>query len=428
MKISESERPASGSTIEVTATAPSAVKPRPLRLLAPATWLRLRKDLQPVRKDTAEQPKQRRRVSLHMITFITIVVIPSLAILGYLAFIASDQYIAVSRFAVRSAAFEQPIELPSSGSATTRSANLPMVVGQDAYIVVAYIRSHKILADISSQVDVRSIYRHPAADFWERLPDKASAEDLLEYWNKRVQASVDGPSGIVTVRVRAFTPEDAVRVLNAVVSASEQLANDVSARARRDTVQRAEEEVNRAMAGAQATLMDLQKFRERVGFIDPVSSATMTNSLILQLLAEKIKSENELYVMQRVSPDNAIGQRVLRTTIDSIQQQIDRLKEALTGHTEGNRSVAAALVEYERLEMQRLLSQKLLTMAQEALQRAAQRVDRQNIYVTTFVSASLPEDSEYPKRFQFFIMAILLIVSAWGVLTLLISTIDDHRI
>lgn len=426
MRVSESERRPARTTIEGTVSAPVAAKPRALKLLAPTKWLR-RKQLPPLQADPAQAPVARRRISGHAISFIVLVILPSLAILGYLAFIASDQYIAVSRFAVRSAAFEQPVDLPSAGTAA-RTTSLPMVVGQDAYIIVAYIRSHKILTDIASQVDVRSVYRHPSADFWERLPDNASAEELLEYWNKRVQASVDGPSGIVTVRVRAFSPDDAVKVLSAIVLASERLANEVSARARRDTVQRVEEEVNRAMVVAQVALTDLQKFRERVGFIDPVSSATMANSLILQLLADKIRSENELYVMQRVSPDNSTGQRVLRTTIESIQQQIDHLKGTLTGQTEDARSVAVALVEYERLEMQRVLAQKLLTMTQEALQRAAQRANRQNIYVTTFVSAAIPEDSEYPKRYQLWIMASVLIMSAWGALTLLVSSIDDHKI
>lgn len=305
---------------------------------------------------------------------------------------------------------------------------MPMAVGQDAYIIVAYIRSHKIIEDISKILNIRSIYQSPLADLWERLPNDVSSEDFLKYWNKRIQASVDGPSGIVTVRVRAFTPDDAVKVLNAIVAASESLANDVSARARRETVQRVEEEVNQMMARAQAALSDLQKFREKVGFIDPVSSATMANSLILQVLAEKIRSENELYVMQRVAPNNVAGQRVLRTSIDSMQQQIDRLRETLTGQSEEGRSVAAALVEYERLEMQRLLSQKLLTMAQESLQRAAQRANQQNIYITTFVSPSLPQESEYPKPFQMWIVYTALMAVAWGVFTLVLATIGDHRI
>lgn len=411
-------------------TIDGALNPQPSPLAAPkrgvlARLLRRPRTTEPTQATEDVATKPRRRFSGHGITFIVFAVLPSLALFGYLAFVASDQFIAVAKFAVRGAAFEQPVDLPSGAA---RPSNMPMVVGQDAYIIVSYIKSHKVIQDIAERVDVRAVYQHPVADFWERLPKDASAEDLVDYWNKRVQASVDGPSGIVTVRVRAFTADDAVRVLNAIIRASENLANDISARARRDMVWRAENEVNRAMAVAQTALNDLQNFRERVGILDPVSSATMTNSLLLQLLGEKIRAENELYVLQRVSPDNVVSQRLISTNIDSLQKQINTLKDSLTGQSAEGKSIAAALVDYERLEMQRVLSQKLLGLAQESLQRAAQRAIRQNIYVTTFVSPYIPQESEYPRRWQMWIMYSIFITITWGIFTLLIATVNDHRI
>lgn len=424
MKSPELEKRTAPLTIE------GAVNPQPTPIAVPkrgvlGRLLRRPRNSEPTQatEDVATRP--RRRFSGHGITFILFAILPSFALFGYLALVASDQFIAVAKFAVRSAAFEQPVDLPS-GAARTNS--LPMVVGQDAYIIVSYIRSHRVIQDIAERVDIRAVYQHPIADFWERLKKDASAEDLVDYWNKRVHASVDGPSGIVTVRVRAFTPDDSVRVLNAIIWASEKLANEISARARRDMVQRAEEEVNRAMGFAQAALNDLQKFRERVGFLDPVSSATMTNSLLLQLLGEKIKAENELYVIERLSPDNSTGIRVLQTNINSIQLQIDRLKDALTGSSASGNSIATALVDYERLEMQRLLSQKLLSLSQESLQRAAQRADRQNIYVTPFISAYVPQSSIYPERTQYWIMYTALFVIIWGIFTMLVATVNDHKI
>ncbi len=402
-------KPKARLTIDGTANAsPPANVTRTSKL---ARWLKRAPNPAAITDSLIDQPAAR-RPSVHLLTFFIGAVLPCLAFFGYFLFIATDQYVAVSKFAVRGAAFEQPVDLPSAGS-SSRSSTMPMVVGQDAYIIVSYIKSFKVIDDIASRVDVRAAYQHPAADFWERLSDRATREDLLDYWNKRVSASVDGPSGIVTVRVRAFTPDDAVKILNAIIWASERLANDISARARRDMLSRAEEEVNRAMGYAQTALTDLQRFRERAGLIDPVSSATMTNTLLLQLLGEKIKLENELYVLQRVSPDNSTGQRVIRTNIDSVQQQIERLKASLTGQSAEGRSIANALVEYERLEMQRVISQKLLGLAQEALQRAAQRAARQNIYVTTFVAPYTPQESEYPQRWQMIAMYCALAIIAW---------------
>jgi capsular polysaccharide transport system permease protein len=294
------------------------------------------------------------------------VIIPSIGYLIYLLAFASDQYVASSRFSVRSAANEQQVELPSSSANRTSSSGLPMVVGQDAYLVVAYINSHRIIEDLGQTVDLKAVFRHPRADFWARLKDNPSAEDMLAYWQKHILAYVDGPSGIVTVRVRTFAPQDSLKLLQAIIAASEKLANDVSARSRRDTVSRFEDEVKRSIVAVQDALQAMREFREKVGYVDPVSSATMTNTLLLQMLGDKIKLENEVFVMQRVSPDNATGLRVLRTNIQTVDQQIEKLKAALTGASTEGRSIAASLVKYEELELQRVFSQKLFGLAQPA--------------------------------------------------------------
>lgn len=367
------------------------------------------------------------RPPLYLTTFFLFVVLPTIANLIYLAFIASDQYVALSRFAVRTAVGEKQVELPAGSASASTSAGMTAVVGQDAYVIVTYIRSHAIIDDLQKTIDIRRIFRSPAADFWARLKQDATAEELLAYWQNMVTASVDGPSGIVTVRARAFTPADAKAVVEAIIKASEVLANDVSARSRADMVSRAENEVRRSEATVRAALKDLQDFRETVGYIDPVATATMTNKLLLQLFADKIKMENEYFVITRAASEAAPSVQTLKTSIKSIDQQIEKLKASLAGSSEEGRSIAAALVRFETLELKRVFSEKLLWSAEDALERAKARADRQNIYVSVFVPPALPEEARYPERWAMsFIVPITLIV-LWGIFSLLVATIEDHR-
>ncbi|SON54431.1 Vi polysaccharide export inner membrane protein VexD [Hartmannibacter diazotrophicus] len=368
------------------------------------------------------------RPPLYMTTFILFVVIPSLASLLYLAFIASNQYEAVSRFAVRTAVGELPVELPESGQGGSPNlTGVSYVVGQDAYIIVSYIRSSAILQDLSGSVDLDAIFRSPRADFWARLKKDAKAEELLAYWNGMVSASVDGPSGIVTIRVRAFTPEDARTLLEAIIRASEELANTVSKRARDDLVQRVEIEVRQAEGAVRKALGDLQKYREDVGYIDPVKTATMNGQLLLQLLGEKIRLESEYFVSSRMTSENAPGLKSKRALLQTVTDQIDKLKASLTGSADTNDSIAASLVRYETLELHRVFAEKLLSSSQDALERAKRKADRQQIYISVFVPPSLPEESGYPQRLAMsFIIPVSLMV-VWGIFALLVATIDDHR-
>ena len=76
----------------------------------------------------------------------------------------------------------------------------------------------------------------------------------MQYWRGQVDPFYDPANGTVVVRVRAFAPVDALQLAQAIVSASEKLVNDLSSRARRDTVSHAEAEVAQAETRLKAAL------------------------------------------------------------------------------------------------------------------------------------------------------------------------------
>ena len=51
---------------------------------------------------------------------------------------------------------------------------------------------------------------------------------VLDYWRWMIDVNLDTISQIITVKVRAFTREDAVRVAEGVLTFSEELINNLS--------------------------------------------------------------------------------------------------------------------------------------------------------------------------------------------------------
>ena len=109
--------------------------------------------------------------------------------------------------------------------------------GQNAYIVTSYIQSRAIVDDLSKTLNLREIFRRPEADFWARLKRNAWIDELTDYWKSMVSTYIDAPSGIVTLQVRAFRPDDAVALAKAVLTLSETLVNRISDRARQDAME-----------------------------------------------------------------------------------------------------------------------------------------------------------------------------------------------
>jgi len=373
------------------------------------------------------------RVSALLVSFIACVLMPAFAATVYLAFIASNQLAAEARFAVRQIEFDSS-DATAFGSNTSKDEKSSSVdfaftaPGQNAYIVTSYIRSRAIVDDLSATLNLREIFRRPEADFWARLKRNGSVDELTEYWNAMVNTYIDAPSGIVTLRVRAFRAEDAVALANAVLQLSETLVNRISDRARRDAMEMSEKEVRRAYEMTQAALADMHQFRDTAGIIDPVQAGTEIGKLLIPLMTEKIRLESDLFVASRDLDDSAPTVRALKSRLDTTERQIASLKGKLTNPNGNGKTVAASLAKFEELELQRQFAEKLYTLAQADLDRARLRAARQSVYLTVFVPPSLPEESRYPRRLAYSILIFLGLAVIWAIGAMTFASVEDHRL
>ncbi|TWT12887.1 capsule biosynthesis protein [Reyranella sp. CPCC 100927] len=404
---------------------------RSMRSLMPLRQRQLEIDAE---SGLAPFPTTRGRFPLVLVSFIACVVLPALAAQIYFIFIASDQYVAEAHAVVRSAEQESAVQSAmaksgSSGAGANSTSALSMsTLGPNAYVVTNYIRSRAVVDDLAKTMDLRAIFRRPEADFWARLKSDAKVEDLVDYWKDMVTTYVDGPSGIVTVKIRAFRPDDALALTRAVLQLSEQLVNEMSDRARQDAMRFAEREVERADGRVRTALTDLRRYRDDEGLIDPIKTADETGKLLLQLLAEKIRLESDLFVASRSLTRNAPSIQNMTARLEITDVQIAQLKEKMTGQSSEIRNIAAKLSKFEELEVQRQFSERLFTMAQDGLERARMSAERQAVYLTVFVPPSLPEDSLYPRRVAFSILAPLALFVVWSIVALIWASVEDHRV
>ena len=365
-----------------------------------------------------------------LLSFIAFVLAPSMAVILYFAFFASDQFAVESKFAVRSVEVEAQPSETSGGTSSPSSGGFSFTAtGQNAYIVTSYIRSRAIVDDMSAKLNLREIYRRPEADFWARLNRNASIDELTQYWLSMVDTYVDSLSGVVTVRLRAFRRDDALALGRAVVETSEALVNRISERARRDATAMAEKEVRRAFEAVQKALGDLHEFRDKAGIIDPGQTMGEIGKLLLPLLTEKEKLESELFVAVREMSEDAPTVHVLREKLEAVETHIKELKAKITSEPGGaGQTVASSLAKFEELEIQRQLAERFYALAQADLDRAQLRATRQNIYLSVFVPPSLPEESRYPRRFAFSLLTFVALTVVWAIVIMVIASVEDHRL
>ncbi|NTF41623.1 capsule biosynthesis protein [Rhizobium sp. AC27/96] len=365
---------------------------------------------------------------LRLLGFLLIVILPFLASSLYYAFIASDQYVAEARFAVRavSGASDSGESSDSLGAGGATNALNMRSASQDAYVVTSFIHSTEILKRIGAKLDYRSMFTKQDADFLTRFRASQSDEEFLKYWNDRVTAYIDVTSGIITLKVRTFSPDDSVKLADAIIDESEKLINELSERARNDIVRSMKADVEKSGKAYGDTLIALNQFQNASGLLSPQTQAKDSGTLLTGLLAQKMEFETRLFVMRQSNAEKSPTYQQLTLAKDSLDAQIEKMKSELTGPE--NASLAKALLEYSRLDTERMIAEKLYESSQKNYDAVLAEALRKTLYLAVFVKPVLPEESIFPRRVSTPLIILLGLIVTWATLSLIWASVEDHRI
>lgn len=352
--------------------------------------------------------------------FLISVALPTLAAVIYFGFVASDVYISESRFVVRSPQRQSDSPLGSllAGSGFERSTD-------DSYSVLDFVQSRDALKQIEAGLKVREHFSHHGVDLLSRFPGIAfddGFEAFHQYFIEHVTATYDSTSSITTLEVRAYSAEMSRAINETMLQMAEQLLNNLNARSRQDLIDAARLEVNAAEEKAKAASLALAQYRSSRGVFDPDQQSGLQLEIVSRLQDQLRVTESQLAQVQQVSPNNP--------QIGTLTAQAERLKksiEAETGKVLGDRSsLASKAPDYQRLLLDKLFADQRLTGTLAALDVARSEAIRKQLYLERLVQPNLPDQALEPRRIRSTFMVFVLGLVAWGVLSLVLSSVREH--
>ncbi|MFC3162980.1 capsule biosynthesis protein [Ciceribacter thiooxidans] len=378
-------------------------------------------DVDPIQGEHAEA-KTNSRMPFAFISFIAVVILPVVASIFYFAFIASDQYIAEARFAVRSLAEDRNKDSLDSGVLSMNA------MSQDGFIVTSFIHSSEILERLEKKINYRQMFTRSDADILSRFNETESKERFLKYWANQILTYVDGPSGIITLKTRTFSPGDSKALASAIIGESETLINELSARAQHDLIARFEAELQRTAENYRSALETMKAFQNEAGLLTPEARATEAGTLLSALLAQKLELETRLFVLRESKVESSPVRQQLLLASQSISEQIDKLKGELAGNSGSAASVASVIQSFSRIETDRRVAESLYEAARKNLEEAQAEAMRKSLYLVVFVPPTVPEESLYPHRLSTPLLILLALTVLWSTGALLWASIEDHKL
>lgn len=357
---------------------------------------------------------------MHSLAFYT-VVLPTLLAGIYYGLIASDVYVSESRLVVRS-----PQRQTSSGlGALLQGAGFSRAQ-EDAYNVHDFILSRDALRKLNEEFHLKEAFGGNNIDLLSRfagLDWDDSFEALHRYYQKRVNVEVDSLSSISTVKVSAFSAEDAYRINEKLIEMSENLVNELNERGRQDLIRFAAAEVDVAEKKVKAAALAVSQYRNLKAVFDPEKQSPLQLQLISKLQDELIAAKIQMAQVVTLTRNNP--------QISSLQQKVQSLQEAIDAESAkvagGSRSLSDKAAEFERLALEREFAEKQLAGALTSLELARNEAQRKQLYLGRIVQPSLPDYAVEPRRVRSVFATFVLGLIAWGILTILLAGVREHH-
>lgn len=348
------------------------------------------------------------------------VLLPTALSALYFGLLASDVYISESRFVVRS-----PDRPARSGLGVILASAGFSNASDELRAAQGYIQSRDALRNLNAGGLAQKAWGAPGVSIFDRFNPvgwSGSFEELYRYYTGKVAIEFDSETSITKLTVRAFTPADSQQINRRLLEQAEGLVNKLNDRGQSDMIRNAEREVAEAQDQSRNAALELAAYRNQAGVIDPERQATVQLQMISKLQDELIGARMQLLQLSAIAEQNP-QIPILRVRIKGLEKAIEEQLGRVAG---GTRSLSAAAVQFQRLQLQREFADRQLTAALAALQDARNEARRQRAYVERIAEPSLPDSALEPRRVRGVLATLVISLVAWGIIVMLLAGVREH--
>jgi len=340
----------------------------------------------------------------------------------YWGLIASDRYVSQASVEIERtdmvAAASMDFGALLSGSGAGRR--------QDQLLLREYLRSMDMLKKLDEKLDLRTHYSDSSRDFLSRMWGRDRHLEIFhKHYLARTHIELDEYSGLLQIRAQAYEPEMARAIAEMLVSEGERYMNELGHAIARDQVAFLEKQVEEMGQRAIVAREALLSFQNANAMLSPQSLAETLQGTVnrLENLLTDLKARRAA-LLGYLSP-TAPGVIDLDLQIRAIEAQMGKEQQRLTSPK--GKTLNAAVVEYQRLEMLAKYAEDLYKTALTALEKGRLESLRTLKKVAVLQSPSLPDYPLEPRRIYNIIAFALATLMLAGIIHLLAAIIRDHR-
>ena len=296
---------------------------------------------------------------------------------------------------------------------------------QDSNIVEEYLKSLDVYQLVDKKFHLTQHYKSDAIDFIERLPQDATREDVLKFYNKHLNIYYDETSGILSVAFDHVNPKKAQEILKFLVKDVDYQINEFNRIKAIKELKFVESEFKKAKEKMQESSVKLEAYQNKNLLLDPTTQASSSSGIIAELQAKLTQKKIEYATKKSYLNENNFELVNLKNEMQQIKKSIKKTKQTLTGNNQN--PLNKVLIEYEKLKMDLEFNTEVYKNA--LIQLEATKIDvAKNAKTLSILSKpNLPDGYTYPNKPKAFITILILTLLLYGIVSMLSQIIKDHK-
>lgn len=346
------------------------------------------------------------------------------AILYYVAF-AADRYVSTAEVAVR--------QTDNANSPLSNAPGLALLLGatnptsrEETLFLRQYIVSNDMLNVLKKEVNwmdhYSSVYRDPL--YW--LSSEASQANTLDYFKKVVEVHFDNETGLLEVKVQAFTPEFSKKVLDVILKESDRFVNDLSNKLTRDQLAFVERELVTARTNYDMRREELLDFQAKNNLLDAEATAISRSTMIATMESELATERAKLSALKSsLSPD---APQVIQQNrkIQAVEKQVKAETQRLISQG-GSAKLNTVAAKFRDLTIRAKIAEEAYKISLASLENTRIEINKKFRSLAVVVSPNLPNSAIYPDRLYNLLTIFIGLLALLGIVRFVVATIDDHK-
>ncbi|WP_267523143.1 capsule biosynthesis protein [Campylobacter sp. MG1] len=356
---------------------------------------------------------------IKFITSFKIIIVLSLISLIYFAFIASSRYESTAIIGVKST------------STTTDTSSLIPIIGltssskEDLMYLKEYINSYDMLAILQKDINIKAMYEGKI-DYELFLKNLDVKEDFLKYYQSRIKVVYDDITGLLSIKINAFSPEDSKKIADTILKESENFINEISHKIAREQMSFAKEELEKASLELSKAQDEITVFQNNNALIDPTNQTKTQLEIASKIENKIIEKEVELSSLSSYLNSNTPQIQAIKSEINSLKYQLDNEKSKLTSKEHKNK-LNTLIFEFSNLTFKLKFAEDAYKIALNSYQNSKLEASKKLKQLIIISKPNISDIPTYPNTIYNTLSILFILSLIFGIFKFSLSILEEHK-